>query len=298
MIVTVLFSRGCTRRTIGSIDRCSSSELTVSRLTQVENTRTGSLVLFTTMSACSIKAADQRITNCRRSLQSFKVKTPIQMKAKTITLNRFVKWKTAALASLALASLASTPALAGDKDGDEVEFKLVRNTQFDTLGFPNFALNARGRVKIESVGPVEIMDVKVEGLPPNTDFDFFVIQIPHPPFGLAWYQGDIETNSHGVGHGRFIGRFNIETFIVSQPPGNVPSPVEFNNAFPDASNSGPPTEPIHTYHLGLWFNSPQDAAKALGPNTVTRFNGEHNAGVQVLNTSNFPDLMGPLLNVK
>src|SRR5215813_236811 len=124
------------------------------------------------------------------------------MITKTRALNRFVKWKTAALAALAVAALASTPALAGDKDDDE--FKLVRNTQFDAQ-FPNFALNARGRVKIESVGPVEIMDVKVEGLPPNTDFDFFVIQVPHAPFGLAWYQGDIETNRHGIGHGTFIG---------------------------------------------------------------------------------------------
>jgi hypothetical protein len=244
-----------------------------------------------------MKGSGQRTTNCRRSLQSFKLKTPIQMLTKTKALNRFVEWKTAALAALAVASLASTPALAGDKDDDEFKFNLVRNTQFDAQ-FPNFAPNARGRVKIESVGPVEIMDVKIEGLPPNTDFDFFVIQVPHPPFGLAWYQGDIETNRYGVGHGRFIGRFNIETFIVSQPPGNVDSPVVFNNAFPDASNSGPPTEPIHTYHLGLWFNSPQDAANAGGPNIVTRFNGEHNAGVQVLNTSNFLDLAGPLLNVK
>jgi hypothetical protein len=27
---------------------------------------------------------------------------------------------------------------------------------------------------------------------------------------------------------------------------------------------------------------------------VTPFNGDHTAGVQVLNTSNFPDLAGPL----
>ena len=32
--------------------------------------------------------------------------------------------------------------------------------------------------------------------------------------------------------------------------------------------------------------------------TVTPFNGEHDAGIQVLNTSEFPDLQGPLLNVK
>jgi hypothetical protein len=80
----------------------------------------------------------------------------LQMKTETKALNRFVQWKTAALAALAVAALASTPALAGDKDDDE--FKLVCNTQFDKTN-PDFAPNARGRVKIESVGPVEIMDV-------------------------------------------------------------------------------------------------------------------------------------------
>jgi hypothetical protein len=122
-----------------------------------------------------------------------------------------------------------------------------------------------------------------------------VIQVPNGPFGLSWYQGDIETNRLGVGYGRFVGRFNIETFIVA--PGTAPAPIVFNNAFPDGSLN-PKTSPIHTYHLGLWFNSPLDAVKAGGPGTVTPFNGEHNAGVQVLNTSNFPDLAGPLIKVK
>jgi hypothetical protein len=57
------------------------------------------------------------------------------------------------------------------------------------------------------------------------------------------------------GYGRFIGRFSIETLIVSLA--GVPAPVVFHNAFPDAS-LGPVTGRIHTYHLGLWFNSPTD----------------------------------------
>jgi hypothetical protein len=63
--------------------------------------------------------------------------------------------------------------------------------------------------------------------------------------------------------------------------------------FPDA-DTNPATEPVHTFHLGLWFNSPEDAAKAGCPNTVTRFNGEHNGGILVLSTANFPVLEGPL----
>jgi hypothetical protein len=152
--------------------------------------------------------------------------------------------------------------------------------------------HARGEVKITSRGPVEEMDVRVFGLPPNTGFDFFVIQVPKAPFGLAWYQGDIDTDDDGTGHGRFIGRFNIETFIVA--PGIAPAPVVFDQPpFPDA-NSNPATPPVQICHLGLWFASPDDAAKAGCSRAVTPFNGEHHAGIQVLNTSNFPDDFGPL----
>jgi hypothetical protein len=54
---------------------------------------------------------------------------------------------------------------------------------------------------------------------------------------------------------------------------------------------------IHQYHLGLWFGSPNDAAAAHCPATITPFSGEHNAGIQVLNTRNFPDDHGPLRQV-
>jgi hypothetical protein len=94
-----------------------------------------------------------------------------------------------------------------------------------------------------------------------------------------------------VGHRRFIGRFSIETFIVATAP-PAPAPTPFNKPpFPDAN---PTTNPVQLYHLGLWFNNPQDAVNAGGPGTVTPFNGEHNAGVQILDTSNFPDDFGPL----
>jgi hypothetical protein len=69
--------------------------------------------------------------------------------------------------------------------------------------------------------------------------------------------------------------------------------VVFNGAFPDAS-SNPPFNPVQLYHLGLWFNSPKDAAAAGCPATVTPFNGEHDAGIQALNTRNFPVQSGPL----
>jgi hypothetical protein len=157
--------------------------------------------------------------------------------------------------------------------------------------------NAGARVTVRSAGPVEVMDVFTHGLPANTEFDFFVIQVPNTPFGLSWYQGDIETNASRPnadtnGHGQFIGRFNVETFIVA--PGSAPAPVVHNQPpFPDAS-SNPATAPVHTFHLGLWFNDPADAVKAGCSGNVTPFNGDHNAGIQVLSTRNFANDQGPL----
>jgi len=174
-------------------------------------------------------------------------------------------------------------------------FRMVRSTGAVAA---NCLQGARADVSVVSRGPVEVMTVDLEGLPPNTDFDFFVLQIPNAPFGMAWYQGDIETNRLGEGHGRFVGRFNVETFVVAQPPGGQAAPVVHHQLpFPDASMN-PATEPIHMYHLGLWFNSPQDAMAAGCPDTVTRFNGEHNAGIQALSTRNFSDSQVPLRHLR
>jgi hypothetical protein len=171
-----------------------------------------------------------------------------------------------------------------------VNFQMVVST-----GAATCLPKASANVTIVPGGPVENMTVSVSGLPPTTDFDFFVIQVPKSPFGMSWYQGDIETDSNGNGHATFVGRFSIETFVVA--PGSAPAPLTFNGPFPSAG-SNPATGPIQMYHLGLWFNNPSDAVKAGCAGTVTPFNGEHNAGIQVLNTSNFPDAKGPLINVQ
>jgi hypothetical protein len=69
--------------------------------------------------------------------------------------------------------------------------------------------------------------------------------------------------------------------------------VREDGPFPDAAEN-PATNPVHTFHLGLWFNSPDDAAAAGCPDDVTPFNGDHTAGIQALSTRNFPDDQGPL----
>src|SRR5262245_40267597 len=94
-------------------------------------------------------------------------------------------------------------------------FTMARSAIVTNVGC---ALNAKGRVTINTLGPVEVMHVEATGLPPNQEFDLFVTQIPNAPFGMSWYQGDMESNSEGRAVGDFIGRFNLETFIVAPAP--------------------------------------------------------------------------------
>jgi hypothetical protein len=84
----------------------------------------------------------------------------LMMKISTAILYRFVHVRTGALAAVAAAALLSTPALAfdNDNDGDDFKFDLIRSKGLDP--FPSVATDAHGKVKIESVGPVEIMKVK------------------------------------------------------------------------------------------------------------------------------------------
>jgi len=148
--------------------------------------------------------------------------------------------------------------------------------------------NARGEVRLTSRGPNQQMDVKVSGLAANNTFTVFVLQLPHGPFGLAWYQGDIETDQFGNGHGRFVGIFSDETFVVA--PGTGPAPV----VHPSDASVNPATPPVHLFHVGMWFDSTAEAMAAGCVNSQTPFNGDHTAGTQVLNTTNFADDDGPL----
>ena len=157
---------------------------------------------------------------------------------------------------------------------------------------PSAAPNAQGRVKIESVGPVEIMDVKVRGLPPNTDFDFFVIQVPKAPFGLAWYQGDIETTD--TASAMADSSADLVSRPSSSPPASPPlRPCSTTHRFRMRTKIPRPLRSSFTTWACGSTTRMTRSAQASQP-AVTPFNGEHNAGPQVLNTSQFPLLItGP-----
>jgi hypothetical protein len=172
---------------------------------------------------------------------------------------------------------------------DNISFSLARSASVVSAGcLPE----ATGRVTINSLGAVETMHVEASGLPANTNFDVFVIQLPNAPFGLSWYQGDLQSNASGKAVADFVGRFSSETFIVAPGPGPAPT------VHPADATVNPATAPVHTYHVGIWFDSPTDAGNAGCPSSPTPFNGEHNAGTQVLSSRGFANTSGPLKQIR
>ena len=106
----------------------------------------------------------------------------------------------------------------------------------------------------------DTLKLTLSGFKPNLGFDLFTVQLNAPPFGLAWYQSDIETNSSGAA------TVTIHTIFWTR---SSASAVAGRLAF----------APINTFHVGFWFDSPQEAQPCLStPAPTTPFNGEHTAG--------------------
>jgi len=177
------------------------------------------------------------------------------------------------LASLAFAiAIASIP-LAKAAAGDSTIFFMAKSAGAVSCLDPA----ASGRGTISDLGPVQNLHVEVVKLPANTEFTLFVINTPNAPFVPAWYQGDLKTNAIGRGVLDVTGIFSDETFIL---------------------NPGVPPVPVNLSHLGIWFADPADAVTAGCPGAVTPFDGDHNAGIQVLHTVNSTDSLGPLSRIK
>ena len=184
---------------------------------------------------------------------------------------RAVTWATAGLA---------VTAVAGARHSGAFTFGLVPSP-----GIKSCLPHAGGRVTIIPGSQNDTMEVSIFGMPRNAEFDLFVIQQPNKPFGVSWYQTDVNADAHGVGHATVRGVFDVETFSVS--------------------TGGTTTfGATHQYHLGLWFNDPKvpfhlgcEPNKPGDKAIMTPFNGEQNAGIQALNTSEFPDNAGPLSHV-
>ncbi|WP_230468480.1 hypothetical protein [Amycolatopsis mediterranei] len=191
----------------------------------------------------------------------------------------------AAVGAVTLLSAGVLATAQADAADSSITFPMVRS---GVAAGANCLGAAAAKVRVVTHGLNETMTLRATGLPADTGFDLFIIQVPNGPFGVSWYQSDLQSGDDGTASVTVIGRFNVETFAVA--PNTAPAPV----VHPQDAASNPAFAPIHTFHVGFWFNSPADAVKAGCPGTVTPFNGEHNAGVQAMSTRNFADDNGPL----
>src|SRR2546429_4306547 len=126
--------------------------------------------------------------------------------------------------------------------------------------------NAKGVVTIVQGNPaVSLFDtvtVDVEGMPPDTTFTIFFIELANKPFGHVQYVADLHTRADGTGDVTF------QTITL------VAFAADASNPGTSQDQSGAASG-IQLEHLGMWFSQLQDAQKALNDNTLkgTIFDG-------------------------
>jgi len=124
---------------------------------------------------------------------------------------------------------------------------------------------------------------------PHLAFDMFTVQRSNllangnvdpnfgGSFGLAWYQSDLQANA--LGHFKTT----VKTILLDQIFGFDPDVA---------------LAPTNTFHVGFWFNNPNDANKngcTFDVTHPTPFNGEHAAGpLAMISVPNAQTNLGPL----
>lgn len=188
------------------------------------------------------------------------------------------------LATMAVAALASMAAAQANK----TEFDLFPNPKFlACLGAPG-GPTPKAHVTVVRGKFADTLTIEGTNIKPHLAFDMFTVQKsnllsngnPDPAFtnfGMAWYQSDLQAN----GQGNF--RTTIKTILLDQIFG-------FD---PDASLA-----PTNTFHVGFWFNDPNDAnvnGCTFDVTKPTPFNGEHKAGpVAMISVPDPNTNLGPL----
>ena len=132
--------------------------------------------------------------------------------------------------------------------------------------------NAAARVTVfskEDNRGVDTLDLKAEGLPPNTTFAVFLTELPVAPFGAVQYIGDFTTNAAGRGSVR------VDAIIEEA--------FAFNNITGVRKDLN---------HIVFWFADPaaDDSCFAPGTGPITPFDGDGQAGAAAMSSRNFlPD---------
>ena len=178
--------------------------------------------------------------------------------------------------------------IAAAQKKDQITFNLVANPQFINCLSISPDLLPRAQVTVTRGILNDTLDMELANIRPGLAFDLFTVQRSpfladgskdpnfKGSFGLAWYQSDIEINGRAGD-----GSVSIQTILLDQIFGFDPDVT---------------LPPTNTFHVGFWFNNPQDAA-ACGFDVTkpTPFNGEHKAGpLAMISLPDAQSGLGPL----
>ncbi len=168
----------------------------------------------------------------------------------------------------------------------EIVFNLVPQPKFVTCLGVQGGHTPTAQLIVQRGELNDVLILRARHLKPNLGFDLFTIQNTNllsngtadpnfKNFGLAWYQTDIQADANGNAE------VAIKTILLDQIFG-----------FDPASS----LEPTHTFHVGFWFNNPEDAAACgFNPADPTPFNGEQHAGPNaMISLPNAVTNLGPL----
>jgi hypothetical protein len=201
----------------------------------------------------------------------------------------------AAASMLGVLGAASTAVAKAPPVTDKVEqisFDLVPNPAFVECLRASYKEEPRAHATIIRGQLNDTLILDLDGIKPGLQFDLFTVQrspflssgakdptVKAGDFGLAWYQSDIEIPMH-ADHSRTT----IKTILLDQIFGFDPEVG---------------LKPTNTFHLGFWFNNPEDAEPCnpgpVRPLAPTPFNGEHKAGpLAMISTTNVLTHLGPL----
>ncbi|MFN7925902.1 MAG: hypothetical protein U0Q16_37735 [Bryobacteraceae bacterium] len=193
-------------------------------------------------------------------------------------------------AAMAL-TVATGAALADDDDRDHdrnpvLTFRLLPHPKFvNCLKAPN-GPTPTADVAVVRGKQNDTLVLRLKNIRPDLAFDMFTVQNTtlrsdgtvdpaFSNFGMAWYQSDVQADHRGGAE------VQIKTILLDQIFGF------------DAATGLPPT---NTFHVGIWFNDPKDAA-ACGFDVTkpTPFNGDHKAGpVAMISVTDPQKGVGPL----
>jgi hypothetical protein len=187
-------------------------------------------------------------------------------------------------AAVVLVALGASPAHAAPPT--VAVFTLYPNPPFAPCLAASSTVPPQARVEVNQGTPNDQLTLFISGVKPFLAFDLFTTQrsnlLPNGSvdpnfknFGLAWYQSDIQADSHGQA------MVQLQSIFVNQIFGFDPT-VSLG--------------PTNTFHVGFWFNNPRDAqACGFDVTKPTPFNGEHKAGPNaMMSVPNATTGLGPL----